>query len=211
MAQYIRSHTHLDIGADHARLPLFLLHSNQAQKVLVVEKSPRSYANSLRALSRFMAQGRAECRLGDGFDPVNNGEVNSVSLCGFGASSMVKVLKAHPQRLPRQVVAQPNHSAHLLRLWAQDHGWWLLDERLVHDQGFYWVMNFAPMPGPDPVYQGGFARLASAFGPHLLQRKDPLLFAYLQQQQQRLAPLALRNPQLQPFKLLVEQALELMG
>lgn len=188
-AHFIRAEVHADIGSDHARLPIELLLSGRAQRVIVVEKHAGPAGVARAALHRAGLLGRAELRLGDGFAPLAPGEVESVSLTGMGTRTMLGILE-RAAWLPTRLVLQPNDSAGPLRDWAADHGFHLRDEALAEGFWHYAVLQLTRGRGEDPAYQGLPREAARRFGPHLLRRRDPLLRRELARQLARLEALA---------------------
>ncbi len=176
VAGLIRAEVHLDVGADHALLPRYLLECRRARRVIVVEKARGPYAVASQALARYP---QAEVRLGDGFGPVAAGEVESASMSGLGAPAMVRILEAHPDKLPPRLVLQPNASAQPLRRWARASGYHLVHETMVPGFWRYAVLALERRPGPDPAYEGVPLPLALAFGPQLLRARHSLLIAEL--------------------------------
>ena len=203
VAEEICAPTHADIGSDHALLPRYLLLSGRVQRVIVVEKNPGPWENSRRALEGLCA----EVRLGDGLGPLAPGEADSLSLCGMGARRMVQILSAHPARLPPRLVLQPNDSALLLRRWALQAGYALVNEQMV--EGFWRYSILTLKRGACTAYSGLPLELALRYGPLLLKSKHPLLSAELLARRKQLA----RLPQVEPVRLElehVEQALALL-
>ncbi|MFC4454530.1 tRNA (adenine(22)-N(1))-methyltransferase TrmK [Deinococcus sonorensis] len=188
-AELIRSELHVDIGSDHAGLPVLLLRSGRVQRCIVVEKTPGPLETARQGLGSAGLLERCELRLGDGFGPLQPHELGSVSLTGLGARTMVRILERAPQP-PGALVLQPNDDPGLLRRWAAAHGYWLVAERLVAGFWRYPVLRLEPHAGPDPAYLGLPPNAALRFGPHLLREQHPLLLEELQAQQQRLARLA---------------------
>ncbi len=200
VAKEICAPTHADIGADHALLPRYLLLSGRVQRVIVVEKHKGPWENARRALAGLAA----EVRLGDGLGALEAGEADSLSLCGMGARLMLRILSAHPARLPPRLVLQPNDSALPLRRWALQAGYALRNEQMV--EGFWRYSILTLERGACAAYSGLPLELALRFGPLLLKSKHPLLGAELLARRQQLA----RLPQVEPVRLelaYVEQAL----
>jgi tRNA (adenine22-N1)-methyltransferase len=179
-AQEIQAETHADIGSDHARLPRYLLETGRVRRVVVVEKNQGPLENSRRALQGL----NAEVRRGGGLAALKAGEADSLSLTGMGAKLMVRILAAHPARIPPRIVVQPNDSAEPLRRWALDAGLGLLNEQMVEGFWRYTVLSFGV--GEGSAYRGLPMETALRFGPILLRQKHPLLKAELYQQRQRL-------------------------
>ncbi|MCS7069700.1 MAG: class I SAM-dependent methyltransferase [Meiothermus sp.] len=203
VAQEIEAPTHADIGADHALLPRYLLQSGRVERVIVVEKNRQPWENSRRALSGL----NAEVRLGDGLSVLQAGEADSLSLCGMGAKRMVRILSAHPARLPPRLVLQPNDSPEPLRRWALSAGLALVNEQMV--EGFWRYSILTLQRGPCTAYAGLPLEPALRYGPLLLKARHPLLRAELQACGQYLRTLAQVEKVRAELELL-EQALALL-
>ncbi|WP_407540950.1 tRNA (adenine(22)-N(1))-methyltransferase TrmK [Deinococcus radiomollis] len=194
-AELIRAGWHADIGSDHATLPIWLLKSGRADRVIVVEKTTGPLEVARRAVTQAGLSGRTELRLGDGLEPLLTHELESVSLTGMGARTMLGILERGRAagRVPAVLVVQPNDGAGLLRSWARTHGYRLVAERMVSGFWRYPVLRLERCGGPDtehdPAYDGLPEAAALWYGPHLLRQVHPLLVQELRAQLSRLEPL----------------------
>lgn len=207
--EWIPDGIHADIGADHAYLLGNLLGQHRIQKGIAIEKNREPFELACKNLEKFGE--RAEARLGDGLGPLATDEVTSISICGMGAGLMVKILQAHPDRVPDQVITQPNDSAEPLRRWAFDQGFHVKQEALTLGFWHYPVLHFQRAEGKDPAYQDLDPQVALRFGPHLLKKKDPLLLQHVLEQKKRLQKLNFTgNPRVQQDLDIVGLALQML-
>ncbi|AWN21821.1 tRNA (adenine-N(1))-methyltransferase [Deinococcus irradiatisoli] len=187
--EFIEADVHADIGTDHARLPLALVRSGRCQRVIAVEVSAGPLALARSEVARAGLGDRIEVRHGDGLAPIGPGEVDSASLTGMGARTILGIL-SRARWLPPSLVVQPNAEAGALRSWARRNGYHLQNEALVPGFWRYPVLHLVSAPGPDPAYTDLPEAAALSFGPHLLRAADAQLAAELRQQERRLAALA---------------------
>ena len=199
----IRADTHADIGSDHARLPIALLRTGRVSRALIVEKTSGPLEVARSSVARAGLSHQIEVRPGDGFAPLEPGEVESVSLTGLGARTILNILERAGENLPPALVLQPNGSAAPLRAWSVENGYHLTGETLAPGFWTYEVLQLTRAPGPDPAYAGLPPELALAWGPHLLARRDPLLLAQLRAHEARLSKLS-GHPQLAPVRRALE-------
>ena len=182
VAAQIRADTHADIGSDHGSLLVELLGCRRIQFGIAIENKQLPYENSVRALRGL----NAEVRLGDGLETLAVGEADSLSICGLGAESMRDILLAFPDRIPERLVLQVFHKPEIIRCWALQNGFHLLDDLATSGQRRYTIMSFAKADDPveiDPAYEGVDREAALLFGPFVLKREDRQFDLQLQQEE----------------------------
>lgn len=182
---------HADIGSDHAKLPLRLIQSGRARRCIVVELNPGPLALARRNVARAGLTDHIEIRAGDGFAPLHPAEADSASITGMGAGTIAGILRrAEVGVLTPTLVLQPNDNPAPIRVWAQESGYHLTDERLIDGYWPYPVLRLVRQSGPDPAYSGLPLAAALRYGPHLLREAGPLLAARIRADVLRLTPLA---------------------
>lgn len=184
----IRAETHADIGSDHAHLPIRLIQTGRVKQCVVVELNTGPLAHAQQNVARAGLSGQINVRHGNGFAPLQAGEVQSASLCGMGTNTILKVLSA--AHLPPALVLQPNDSARALRVWAQQNGFHVQQELLATGYWTYAVLRLERRAGPDPAYSGLPLGAALRYGPHLLREASALLRGQIEKDIERLTPLA---------------------
>ena len=166
-----------DIGSDHAYLPVWLILQDKADFVVAgeIQAGPREAAS--RTVREAALEDSIAVRLGDGLAVLQPGEVGTVVIAGMGGTAICGILTRSPeivQRLSR-IVCQPMTGAAGLRRWLQEHGWTIVAEELVWDEGrLYEVM--AAEPG---LSEKVSEDLLLEIGPLLWQQRHPLLPAQL--------------------------------
>lgn len=210
VAEQVRADVHVDVGSDHALLPLFLLSRKRVRRVVVVEKNRAPFERSCIALASFVAAGQAQVLFGDGLAPLAGVAFDSVSLCGLGALRMSSILGAHPENLPATIVVQPNDCAEPLRRFARTHGYHVVFEQRIDGFWRYEVLVFKRRAGADPAYDGVPEDAAYRFGPLLLKQRDALLRAEITEQQRYFSALLRKqaNVGVRAKLRVIEKALE---
>ncbi|PNY81364.1 tRNA (adenine(22)-N(1))-methyltransferase TrmK [Deinococcus koreensis] len=170
----VHAHSHADIGSDHASLPIELIHRGQIVRGVIVELNSGPLLLARQNVRRAGLQDRIDVRAGDGFSPLAPGEVQSASLSGMGAQTMLGILDRAGETLPPALILQPNDSPRRVRVWALAHGYHLSAERLAEGHWTYPVLRLEQRGGPDPAYAGLPLDAALRYGPHLLGSGDPL-------------------------------------
>ena len=180
VAQQIRVKTHADIGSDHAHLLVALLRSGRITKGIAIENKQQPLLHSQSALCDL----NAESRLADGLDGLAVGEVDSLSICGMGAESIVSILDSGPERIPELVVLQPNRRADLIRKWGIRSGYQLVDEQIAFGHWPYVILTYRKSAQHvDPVYQHIDHQADLLLGPWLLKRREAEFVDLLREEQ----------------------------
>ena len=179
VAAQIRSRIHADVGSDHGHLLKALLKSGRIEQGIAIENKETPLQNSRMTLAGL----NAEVRFADGLEGLREGEVDSLSICGMGAASIVRVLNAFPERIPARIVLQPNNHPEIIREWgikARSH---LIDERLTTGKRSFLVMCFGRLGNEsDAAYEGLDREAAVLFGPHFIRRRNPQFVERLRQE-----------------------------
>lgn len=175
VAGRIRSEVHADVGSDHGYLLAALLAAGRIHLGIAIENKPQPLANSQATLARYPC----DVRWGDGLEPLQVGEADSLSLCGMGGRKMVEILSRFPERVPDRVVLQPNQRTDLVRQWGLRSGYHLVDEDWVGEARLFEVLELVRgAPGDvsehDPAYHGLDRAVAVWLGPHHLRRREAM-------------------------------------
>ncbi len=136
-----------DIGCDHGRLSCALIQQNAAQRCIAVDISEPSLNKAERLARQIGAESRVETRLGDGLKPLIPGEADAIAILGMGGTLMSRILDVNPPLMgAEQCVLQPMRAAEDIRRWLFEHGYPVLDDRVVLDAGRYYQVFSVGQP-----------------------------------------------------------------
>lgn len=186
----IRAEAHADIGSDHAHLPIRLAQLGRVTRGVIVEVNPGPLDHARVNVARAGLTDRLEVRAGNGLAPLAPGEVQSASMTGMGAQTMLGILTRTPDRVPDALVLQPNDSPEPLRRWAQERSYHVAAEVLAPGFWRYPVLRLERQSGPDPAYAALPEAAALRYGPLLLREGSELLREQVAADIARLTPLA---------------------
>lgn len=107
----------LDVGTHHALLPIALLQSGRARRVVASDLNEKPLANARESLAAIARAGdvhsilpRLELRLGDGLDVLAAGEVDTLTISGMGGPVMSHVLFPESGRAPHGAATEAGGS-----------------------------------------------------------------------------------------------------
>ncbi|TWT93820.1 tRNA (adenine(22)-N(1))-methyltransferase [Stieleria varia] len=195
VARLIRSQTHADIGSDHGHLLAALLAAGRVERGIAIENKRQPFLNSTATL----AGKNAEVRFGDGLAALSKGEVQSLSICGMGGESIVRILNENPDRVPSSLVLQPNHKADQVRRWAWQSGYHLRDEQFAPGHWQYVVLAYSKATppeseAPDPAYVNLDLEAAFLFGPTAIRNPSKSFLERLQEEREYLTQMKCHTP-----------------
>ena len=127
----------IDVGTDHAMVPVWLIQSGRCEQVLAtdIRSGPLKSARAL-----LMKTGTADCILltqTDGLHGIGPADGDTVILAGMGGETMIAILAAAPWTKEKGtlLILEPQSKKADLRRWLRDNGYGVLSEQLVRDAG----------------------------------------------------------------------------
>jgi tRNA (adenine22-N1)-methyltransferase len=178
----------VDIGTDHALLPIALV--RRGQQGVIIGSDCRSGPLEA-ARSNLIESGcidRVELHLGFGLEVVEGrSDVEAAVLAGFGGKNIVEILeRSLPQaRSLRLLILQPMRDGHHLRCWLADQEFCLIDEELVEEDGRIYEIIVVGQGSSNwdvddlAEAMGAPRSLLVGLGPCLVKKKHPLLLSLL--------------------------------
>jgi tRNA (adenine22-N1)-methyltransferase len=127
-----------DIGSDHAYLPCYLMHKEVISRAIAGEVVKGPYDSAVRQVRTEGLTENITVRLADGLAAVHPDDlVDTVTIAGMGGPLIVSILEKHPEALENvtRLVLQPNIHAKVIREWAVQNGWAILNEEILEEDG----------------------------------------------------------------------------
>jgi tRNA (adenine22-N1)-methyltransferase len=173
-----------DIGCDHGRLACALVQRGVASRCIATDVSEPSLQKAERLIRHLNLEDRVETRLGDGLEPVAEGEADALAILGMGGTLMVRILAAAkaPLNGAERCVLQPMRAAEDIRSWLYERNYPVLDDRVVREAGRYYQVFLVGRPAeekqalPQAWPDGYFSLGYTAF-----QQRVPLFFELAEQ------------------------------
>jgi len=166
-----------DIGADHARLAMYLAEQGISPQVIVTELGDGPMAKARQALDRSPCLERIELRQGDGLQVLLPGEAEAVVLAGMGGDTIIGILGFDWGKAATfgRFLFQPMTRVKVLREGLAEQGWSIDEERLVREEDRLYIV-MAARPGRWPQR---LSPLEIEIGPSILRADDELKREYI--------------------------------
>ena len=216
----------VDVGTDHAFLPIYLVQCGKIPLALAFDINEGPLSAARTHIGEAGLSDKIGTRRSDGLAALKPGEADSVVAAGMGGALMMRILSdwfsrtadgsrgsdgerksaapacgpAEDADLPpiREWILQPQSEIPRVREFLRRMGLVICDETMLKEDGkYYTVIRAVPEvycgteagradffgAGMLPGQKEEFVRLCDAFGPTLLNKKDPVLKEWLIREQ----------------------------
>lgn len=167
----------IDIGTDHALLPLYLLLQGKIETAIGVDRSQQPLKQARRRRDKHSVQAEQLSLLhSDGLHNVSVQQGDIAVLAGMGGRTMMTILSSPKVKDLAVVIVQPNRNVVELRSFLAQHNWQITQEHItLENQQLYTTMMARPGPSalsPREAY----------LGPVLLREQPPEWWQWLRKQ-----------------------------
>ncbi len=175
--------TFLDVGTDHAYLPVYLLKKGICKRAIASDLRCGPLKSAEKTASLYGVKENISLRLGSGFETAGKGEVSAAAVCGMGGILISEILKASDEvvREIETLILQPMTAVYELRCYLYENGYTIDDEILREDDGkIYSILKVHSEKCPAPSNAEIF------MGKHILQKNGELYTKYKEKQIKKL-------------------------
>lgn len=192
-----------DIGTDHAYLPIECCRSGRTPSAIAADVRPGPLSRARAHVEEAHLEDRITCRLSDGFSAIAPGEVQSAVITGMGGLLICDILRRGVDTVNtlQELILGPQSEQEEVRRCVTGMGFVIDREEMVEeDRKFYVLIRFRRRNKPDVVSGSAAERRSdavtasdgegdgltpeeTAFGPYLLEHRNPVLFRFLGRRQ----------------------------
>lgn len=131
----------LDIGSDHAYLPIALINEKKALFAIAGEVVEGPYKSACHNVLKNGLSDSIEVRLANGLEAFEvSDNISVITICGMGGGLIVDILKADCDKLANvsRLILQPNNREDELRLWLMKNHFKIVMEDIVSENDKYY-------------------------------------------------------------------------
>ena len=136
----------LDVGSDHAYLPIALLEKNKIERAIAGEVVEGPYQSAVKNVASSGLSDRIAVRLADGLEALKpSDKVTVITICGMGGRLIADILDAGKDKLKdvQRLVLQPNNREDDLRSWLQANGFAIIEETIMTENNKHYEIIVA--------------------------------------------------------------------
>ena len=173
----------LDVGSDHAYLPIELVERGQIESAIAGEVVEGPYQSAVKNVEAHGLKEKIQVRLANGLAAFEEADqVSVITIAGMGGRLIARILEEGLEKLGNVqcLILQPNNREDDLRIWLQDHGFEIVAESILEESGkFYEIL----------VVEAGQMKLSASdvrFGPFLSKEVSPVFVQKWQKEAEKL-------------------------
>ena len=173
----------LDVGSDHAYLPIELVKKGHIERAIAGEVVEGPYQSAIKNVKEHDLVEKIQVRLANGLSAFEESDqVSVITIAGMGGRLIASILEEGLDKLANveRLILQPNNREDDLRLWLQDHDFQIVAECILEEAGkFYEIL----------VVEAGQMKLSASdvrFGPFLSKEISPVFVQKWQKEAEKL-------------------------
>ena len=173
----------LDVGSDHAYLPIELVEKGHIERAIAGEVVEGPYQSAIKNVKEHDLVEKIQVRLANGLSAFEESDqVSVITIAGMGGRLIASILEEGLDKLANveRLILQPNNREDDLRLWLQDHDFQIVAECILEEAGkFYEIL----------VVEAGQMKLSASdvrFGPFLSKEISPVFVQKWQKEAEKL-------------------------
>lgn len=173
----------LDVGSDHASLPIELVERGKIESAIAGEVVEGPYQSAVKNVEAHGLEEKIQVRLANGLAAFEEEDrVSVITIAGMGGRLIARILEEGLGKLANveRLILQPNNREDDLRIWLQDHGFQIVAESILEEAGkFYEIL----------VVEAGQMKLSASdvrFGPFLSKEVSPVFVQKWQKEAEKL-------------------------
>ena len=168
-----------DIGTDHGYVPIWLIQSGRAEKVIAMDVNEGPLERARGHIWSKRLENVIFTRKSDGLQALHVGEADTMIAAGMGGGLVIRILEDSPEITAdlKEFILQPQSEIHKVREYLNRHGYRSVEEDMVEEDGKYYPM-MKLVHGEEAPY----SQEELYYGRLLLKKKNPVLYQFLQRE-----------------------------
>ncbi|WP_342389339.1 tRNA (adenine(22)-N(1))-methyltransferase [Salinicoccus bachuensis] len=179
VSEFIIGEKLLDIGSDHAYLPIEAIRNGAAKQAICGEIVKGPFDSTVNNIRREGMEDSIEARFGSGLEVISPDDaVDTVTICGMGGPLIAEILEDGLHNLGGQprLVLQANTYTYPIRKVLAESNYRIIDETVVRDGRHFYEIIVAE------AGESGYDEKQLVFGPVLLEKKEQAFIEKLERE-----------------------------
>lgn len=176
VGDFVTQKTVADIGTDHAYVPIYLHKKGNVEKVIACDINKKPLQKAQQNIKLHHAENKIITRLGNGLQPLQPYEVESIVISGMGGMLMIELMEQSQNiiKTVKELILCPHLDVTAVRKYLHNIGYVITDEKMIQEwDNFYTILR--AIPGKQKYDK----EIEYIFGSILLEKKDAVLKEYI--------------------------------
>ncbi|KXT79133.1 tRNA (adenine(22)-N(1))-methyltransferase [Streptococcus sp. DD13] len=173
----------LDVGSDHAYLPIALVQAGTIDFAIAGEVVTGPFQSAMNNVVDNHLEEQIQVRLANGLKAFEESDaITCITIAGMGGRLIADILAEGKDKLAlvETLVLQPNNREDELRLWLVEHGFSIQEEAILEENGKVYEVLFATHGSQKLTPQ------ELRFGPKLMKEATPVFQSKWQRESNKL-------------------------
>lgn len=164
----------LDVGTDHAYLPIILSQNKKCKSIIASDVSSNALKMAKDNLKKYHIND-VKLILSNGLDSINK-DYDTIVLAGMGTSTIIKILEN--KKLPNNLIISSNNDLYKLRNFMNSIGYKIINEIIVYEnKKFYDIIKYQKGKEKLSYYKKMYGKSNDKNYFKYLLEKDRLIYA----------------------------------
>ena len=170
-----------DVGCDHGYLPIYLVQEQIIPSAIAMDIGEGPLLAAKTHIAEVGLEDKIQTRRSDGLAAASAEEIDTVLIAGMGGGIVIHILTEGRKvaQSVKDLILQPQSELKEVRRFLCNEGYEIVDEDMVLEDGKYYPMMKVRYAPETKDRRQSVAEHDFLFGPMLLQKKHPVLHAYL--------------------------------
>lgn len=181
VSEYIVGDALVDIGSDHAYLPIYAVNENIIKKAICGEIARGPYDSSVKNVQQNKLSDDIKIRLGDGLSVLRSmDDADTITICGMGGPLIASIIESgmkFVQGTPRFIV-QANTYPYPIRKIMAEHNYKITEELQLKDGPHFYDIIVFDHSKETVEYSEAELR----FGPVNIEKREPVFIGQLERE-----------------------------
>ncbi len=166
-----------DVGTDHGYIPIALILEKKIPSAIAMDVNQGPLERARAHIHTYRLDTYIDARLSDGLHGLKPGEADTVLIAGMGGALTVRILRegAHCLDTIKELILQPQSEIYLVRKYICGHGFCIVEEDMVKEDGKYYSVIKAVHGQTVPLNSEMLC-----YGDIRVQSSPEILLAYIQ-------------------------------
>ena len=147
VGDFVTQKTVADIGTDHAYVPIYLHKKGNIEKVIACDINEKPLQKAQQNIKLHHAENKIITRLGNGLQPLQPYEVDSIVISGMGGMLMIELMEQSLNIIKtiKELILCPHLDVTAVRKYLHNIGYVITDEKMIQECGnFYTILREIP-------------------------------------------------------------------